>query len=446
MLRDGVRLFGTDGVRGVANTELTPEFALSLGRAAGSLIPGGSVLVGRDTRRSGEMLSMALQAGFNSAGVDSIDAGIVPTGGISSLTATSSADMGAVVSASHNPAGDNGIKFLTGSGAKMSDLEEDRIEAQLRDTSGRASPFGPNVGTRFPMSDAVDRYVAELAQTASYTFNGLSIALDCANGASYRAAPELFRRLKADVHPFADMPDGTNINEGVGATNPAFIAAKSGGMIGLAFDGDADRLIAVDEQGRTVNGDATLAIIARNWKRSDRLRHNTVVSTVMSNLGFRKSMAEAGIRLVQTQVGDRYVFEAMKAERANLGGEQSGHVIFLDTAKTGDGLLTAIRLLEVVAGTGRTLAELRDEALVEFPQVLVNVRVSRRQDLESAAAVWDAVQRAEMELGSDGRVLVRPSGTEPLVRVMVEAPGQDVARRYADVIAGVVGDELGKED
>ncbi len=446
MLRDGVRLFGTDGVRGVANSELTPEFALDLGRAAGSLIPGATVVVGRDTRRSGEMLSMALQAGFNSAGVDTIDVGVLPSGGISALTADSAAQVGAIVSASHNPSADNGIKFLSGSGSKMTDQEEDRIEAQLRSTSGRSIPTGASVGTRFPMADAVERYVAHLAGGASYTFNGMSLVLDCANGAAYRAAPELFRRLKAHVRPLADLPDGTNINDGVGATHPEFLAAASLGDIGLAFDGDADRLIAIDEEGHTVNGDVTLAIIARHWKRSGTLRNDTVVATVMSNLGFRKAMDEAGIRLVQTRVGDRYVFEAMKAEKAVLGGEQSGHVIFLDRAKTGDGLLTAIRLLEVVAGTGRSLSDLRKEAMVEFPQVLVNVRVARREALDAAAMVWRAVRDAEGELGDEGRVLVRASGTEPLVRVMVEASDEPRARHYADAIAGVVGEELGKED
>lgn len=446
MLRDGVRLFGTDGVRGVANSELTPEFALDLGRAAGSLIPGATVVVGRDTRRSGEMLSMALQAGFNSAGVDTIDVGVLPSGGISALTADSAAQLGAIVSASHNPSADNGIKFLSRSGSKMTDQEEDRIEAQLRSTSGRSIPTGAGVGTRFPMADSVERYVAHLAGAAAYTFNGMSLVLDCANGAAYRAAPELFRRLKADVRPLADLPDGTNINDGVGATHPEFLAAASGGDIGLAFDGDADRLIAIDEEGHAVNGDVTLAIIARHWKRSGTLRNDTVVATVMSNLGFRKAMDEAGIRLVQTRVGDRYVFEAMKAERAVLGGEQSGHVIFLDRAKTGDGLLTAIRLLEVVAGTGRSLSELRKEAMVEFPQVLVNVRVARREALDAAAMVWRAVRDAEGELGDEGRVLVRASGTEPLVRVMVEASDEPRARHYADAIAGIVGEELGKED
>lgn len=445
MLRDGVRLFGTDGVRGVANTELTPQFALDLGRAAGSLISGGSVVVGRDTRRSGEMLSMALQAGFNSAGVDTIDVGVVPSGGISTLTSDSSAQLGAIVSASHNPAADNGIKFLSGAGTKLSDSEEDEIEDVLRNSKGRAIPFGVAVGTRFPMSDAVERYVSRIVEGSSYTFNGMSLVLDCANGAAYRAAPELFRRLRAEVDAHADLPDGTNINDGVGATHPEFLSSHAQGRIGLAFDGDADRLIAVDEDGRTVNGDATMAIIARHWKRAGTLKNDTVVSTVMANLGFRKAMIEAGIRLVQTRVGDRYVFEAMRAERAILGGEQSGHVIFLDRARTGDGLLTAVRLLEVVAGTGRTLAELRREAMVEYPQVLVNVRVANRERLDAASAVWDAVKDVEGELGDDGRVLVRASGTEPLVRVMVEAADESAARGYADAIAGVVGDELGKE-
>jgi phosphoglucosamine mutase len=445
MLRDGVRLFGTDGVRGVANTELTPDFALQLGRAAGSLLAEGPALVGRDTRRSGEMLSSALQAGFHSAGIDTVDVGVLTSGGISLLTGLTSAELGVVVSASHNPAADNGIKLLGKDGTKLSDEQEDRIEQRLRSTSGRVIPFGGAVGTRFPMADALDRYVGELVKGSAYTFNGLSLALDCANGAAFRAAPALFRRLKADVAVYADVPDGTNINDGCGATHPEFLAAQSIGRIGLAFDGDADRLIAVDEQGSILNGDVIMAVIARHWKRAGKLKNDTVVATVMSNLGFRRAMHDAGVRLIETRVGDRYVLEAMRASKAILGGEQSGHVIFLDRGRTGDGLLTGVRLLEVVAGTGKTLAELRREAMSEFPQVLVNVRVARREALDGAASVWEAVRRAEEALGEEGRVLVRASGTEPLVRVMVEASGEDVARRYADQIAGAVRVALGEE-
>jgi phosphoglucosamine mutase len=443
MLSDGVRLFGTDGVRGVANLELTPELALMIGRAAGSLLSTGPVVVGRDTRRSGAMLSMALQAGINSAGVDTVDVGVLPSGGISHITAASGAEMGAVVSASHNPAPDNGIKLLGKDGTKLSDAQEDTIEARVRDSGTRAIPHGATVGTRFPSPDALDRYVEDLAAGASYSFRGIALTLDCANGAAHHAAPALFNRLHADVEVVADQPTGMNINDGCGATHPEFLAGSARGRIGLAFDGDADRLIAVDEDGRVVNGDMVMAIIARHWKSIGKLKNDVVVSTVMSNLGFRKSMESAGISHIETRVGDRYVLEAMKEAKAILGGEQSGHVIFLDRGKTGDGLLTGIRLLEVVAGTGRRLSELRDSAMEEYPQVLVNVRVRDRFGLDGAAGVWEAVRAAETELGSDGRVLVRASGTEPLIRVMVEAHSSGTAQALADQIAAEIAAILG---
>jgi len=437
------RLFGTDGVRGRANVELTPELALRLGRAAGQFVPGGSVLVGRDTRRSGEMLSLAVQAGFHSAGVDTVDVGILPSGGISHLTATTSADMGVVVSASHNPAPDNGIKLLDRHGMKLPDAEEDRIEDRMRGGNGERIPFGEGVGTRFPMDDPVGRYVGDLAAGSAYSFRGLPLVLDCANGAAFQAAPALFARLKADVTVIEASPDGMNINDGCGATHPARVAEAAAGRIGLAFDGDADRLIATDEDGRVVNGDAVMAIIARHWRETGKLTRPVLVVTVMSNLGLRRAMEAIGIEVVETQVGDRYVLEEMRRRKAILGGEQSGHVIFLDRGRTGDGLLTAIRLLEVVAGTGRELRELRAAAMTELPQVLENVRVRSRNGLGEAAGVWRAVAEVEGKLGRDGRVLVRPSGTEPLIRVMVEAPEEAVAREYASYVAAAVAEELG---
>jgi phosphoglucosamine mutase len=443
LLRNGERLFGTDGIRGVANTQLTAELALELGRAAGSLLTTGPVLVGRDTRRSGEMLSASLQAGFQSAGIDTVDAGVLPSGGISQLTAGGSATMGAIVSASHNPAEDNGIKLLAADGTKLADAREDEIERRLRNGS-RTIPLGAGVGTRFPLPDATEQYVGHLARDAEYRFRGISVVLDCANGAAYRAAPALFDRLGADVEVLAADPDGTNINLGCGSTHPEFVTARSAGRVGLAFDGDADRLVAVDEIGEIVDGDAIMAIVARHWKAAGRLTGDMVVATVMSNLGFRKSMDEAGIRVVETRVGDRYVLEAMREHRAVLGGEQSGHIIFLDRGRTGDGLLTAVRLLEVMAGTGKPLAELRAAAMRSYPQVLHNVRVAARDRLATAGAVWDAVEEVERSLGADGRVLVRASGTEPLVRVMVEASTDGEARRYAEALADVVSRELGE--
>ncbi len=445
LLQSRRRLFGTDGVRGVANTELSPELALALGRAAGLLLDDGPVVVGRDTRRSGEMLSLALQAGFHSAGIDTVDVGVLPTGGISFLTVDTGAAMGAVVSASHNPAADNGIKFLSRHGTKLSDEEESRIEDRVRNAESRAIPVGPAVGTRFPLDDAIARYVAHLAGISQYRLTGLRLLLDCANGAAYRAAPELFTRLGAEVDAVGVTPDGMNINDGCGATHPESLAGLVEGRIGLAFDGDADRLIAVDEEGGVVDGDAILAIVGRHWKRLDRLRKNVVVTTVMANLGLRQALEEDGIELVQTKVGDRYVLEEMRRRRAVLGGEQSGHVIFLDKGITGDGLLTAVRLLEVVAGTGKTLAELRRDSITTYPQVLHNVEVGRRVDLDQFDELWDAVRQAEAELGDRGRILVRASGTEPVVRVMVEAPSPEEAERYAVRLAEVVSATVGKE-
>lgn len=444
LLESGERLFGTDGVRGVANLELSPELAVALGRAAGLQLKLGPVVIGRDTRRSGEMLSMALQAGFHSAGIDTLDVGVMPSGGISYLTYQSGARMGAVVSASHNPAADNGIKLLSSHGTKLTDSEEDEIEAQLRSMSTRI-PTGHLVGTRFVDEGAFDRYIDFLAATANYTYRGMGVAIDAANGAAYKAAPALFRKLRASVEEWAVEPDGNNINLGCGSTHPEFLAEHSGGRIGLAFDGDADRLLAFDEDARPVNGDVILAIVARHMKAQGKLKNNLVVSTVMSNLGFRRAMISEGIDVVETKVGDRYVLEAMQARRAILGGEQSGHIIFLDRGRTGDGLLTAVRLLDVVAGSGKELRQLRKEAMTEYPQILRNVPVGRGNRLEGAEMIWNTVAEVERELGEEGRVLVRASGTEPVVRVMVEAGSEAEAVGYADRIAAVVSTALAGE-
>ncbi len=444
LLDEGRPIFGTDGVRGVAGSELTPELALAIGRAAGSYLRGGPVVVGRDTRRSGEMLSAALQAGFQAVGIDTVDIGVLPSGGISYLTATSGATMGAVVSASHNPAEDNGIKLLAARGSKLPDEVERELEDRLR-SSGTKSAIGPEIGTRFSDSDALERYVDHLVSASRYNLSGLGVVLDCANGAAFKAAPLLFRRLKADLEVLADAPDGFNINAGVGAAHPEMLAERAKGRIGLSFDGDADRLIAVDEDGRVANGDVVMAIVARHLKSQGALKKNLVVTTVMSNLGFRKSMAEAGIDLIETRVGDRYVMEALLEHKASLGGEQSGHIIFLDKGQTGDGLLTAVRLLDVVAGTGKELRQLRAEAITEYPQILQNVRVDRGASLDDARDLWEEVRRIESELGDEGRVLVRASGTEPLIRVMVEASSEELARRYADLLSSVTESSMRKE-
>lgn len=443
LLDSGHRLFGTDGVRGVANLELTPELATAIGRAAGLALKLGPVVVGRDTRRSGEMLSSALQAGFHSAGIDTLDVGVLPSGGISYLIGEMGAQMGAVVSASHNPAADNGIKLLSAEGTKLTDEQEDQIEARIRSTSTRI-PTGHLVGTRFHDGAAFDNYIDFLAASAMYTYRGMAVAIDAANGAAYKAAPALLRKLRATVEEWSVEPDGNNINLGCGSTHPEFLGERCQGKIGLAFDGDADRLLAFDEDGHPINGDVIMAIIARHMKAEGRLKQNLVVTTVMSNLGFRKAMAEEGIDVVETKVGDRYVLEAMKARRAVLGGEQSGHIIFLDRGKTGDGLLTAVRLLDVVAGTGKELRELRQEAMTEYPQVLRNVPVKRGSLLAESTPVWEEVRQVESALGDNGRVLVRASGTEPLIRVMVEAASQDEAVGYSERIARVVESTLGK--
>ncbi|HLF61326.1 MAG TPA: phosphoglucosamine mutase [Acidimicrobiia bacterium] len=443
LLDDGKPIFGTDGVRGVAGSDLTPELALAIGRSAGSHLRGGPVVIGRDTRRSGEMLSSALQAGFHAVGIDTVDVGVLPSGGISYLTATSGATMGAVVSASHNPAEDNGIKLLAARGTKLSDDVEREIEDRLR-ASGSRSALGPAIGTRFADTDALESYVNHLLSLSRYKLRGLRVALDCANGAAFKAAPILFERLEADVRVFGNAPDGNNINLGCGATNPGFLAERAEGRIGLSFDGDADRLIAVDEDGRVANGDVIMAIIARHLKAQGKLTRNLVVATVMSNLGFRRSMAEAEIEMIETKVGDRYVMEALIESEGLLGGEQSGHLIFLDQGQSGDGLLTAVRLLDVVAGSGRELRDLRAEAIVEYPQILISVRVDRAVDLDSAADFWEQVRALEGELGDEGRVLVRASGTEPVIRIMVEAPSEETARHYADRLSAVTEISFGK--
>ena len=431
LLDDGKPIFGTDGVRGAAGAELTPELALSIGRAAGTYLRSGPVVVGRDTRRSGSMLSSALQAGFHASGIDTVDVGVMPSGGISYLTESSSATMGAIVSASHNPADDNGIKLLAARGTKLPDQVERELEERLRST-GMRTAVGSAIGYRVENDRGMPEYLEHLVSLSRYSMSGLRVAVDCAHGAAYKAAGELFSRLKAEAEMFAAEPDGNNINAGCGATHPEYIAGVAEGRIGLAFDGDADRLIAVDEDGRVANGDVIMAIIARHMKEQGKLKKNLVVTTVMANLGFRRSMAEVGIEVVETKVGDRYVMEALTEHKGVLGGEQSGHIIFTEHSQTGDGLLTAVQLLNVVAGTGRELRELRAATITEYPQVLESLRVGRVSDIEEATWLWDEVRAVESALGKDGRVLVRPSGTEPVVRIMVEAASEMDARRYAD--------------
>ncbi|MGH8901889.1 MAG: phosphoglucosamine mutase [Egibacteraceae bacterium] len=441
------QLFGTDGVRGVANAELTPELAVGLGRALvrtlredGAAYP--SVVVGRDPRVSGEMLEAALVAGICSAGGEAVMIGVVPTPGVAYLTTYLEADSGAVLSGSHNPVEDNGIKFFGRDGFKLSDDEEGRI-GELVHRADDDPPIGVAVGRIRHRSEAVEAYVDHLVATAQGAeLSDLTVVVDCANGAASEVAPKVLRRLGCEVTAIHASPDGTNINDGCGSTHPDIVAAavvEAGADVGLAHDGDADRLISVDHTGAVVDGDAILAILAARMHRRDGL--DGVVTTVMTNLGFRQAMEGLGIEVIQTKVGDRYVLEAMRAGGYALGGEQSGHLIFAEHATTGDGVLTAVQLLSAMVRERTPLAQLAT-VMRRLPQVLVNVRGIDRRRLDGAGRLWSAVAEAEATLGSAGRILVRASGTEPIVRVMVEAGSAERATEIAEGLAGVAAEEL----
>lgn len=442
------RLFGTDGVRGIANRDLTPELAFSLGRAAVRALAGEDpprVVLGRDTRASGEMLEAALAAGICSAGGDVLRVGVVPTPAVAFLTVDLRARAGAVISASHNPPEDNGIKFFSAEGMKLADELERRIEALVEEEDG-PRPEGGAVGRILPeMREGQDRYLDHLAEAVGGGLGGLSVVVDCANGAAFRLAPALLERLGAEVHAIHDAPDGANINVGCGATNPEVVAEavrRFGADAGVALDGDADRAVLADARGSIVDGDQILAACALAMKEEGRLAKDAVATTVMANLGFRRAMDHAGITILETPVGDRYVLEEMLRSGAVLGGEQSGHVIFLEQATTGDGLLTAGRFLALAREQGKTVAELAS-CMRRYPQVLEAVPVADRSALEGAEPVWEAVREAETALGDRGRVLVRASGTEPVIRVMVEAETEDEAARRARDVAEAVRAALG---
>ena len=440
-------LFGTDGVRGVANRDLTPDLALALGRAAGLVLApgGGRVVVGRDTRVSGPMLHGALTAGLCSAGASVLDAGVLPTPGVAWLARAEDASAGAVISASHNPVPDNGIKFFSAFGTKISADEEARIEALLAEGPGDL-PVGEGVGAVEVLEDAAARYVAHLQDAIETPLDGLRIVLDCAYGAAWDVGPRAFRRAGADVMALHDSPDGARINVDCGSTSLDTLAktvVAEGAAFGLGFDGDADRVLAVDETGGVVDGDRIIALAALHLKQRDALDGNLVVTTVMANLGLRRALEAAGIDAVTVPVGDRYVAEAMIEHGAVLGGEQSGHVIFSEHATTGDGVLTGLKLAEIVAAAGRPLSQLA--AVFEpYPQVLLNVRIADKEGWEGAEEVWTRVREAEEALGDRGRVLLRASGTEPLVRVMVEAEDAATADRVAAELAALVEDRLGR--
>jgi len=440
-------LFGTDGIRGLANVDLTAELALDVAVAAAHILVENSndrprAIVGQDSRASGEFLEAAVVAGLTSAGVDVYRVGIVPTPAVAFLVASTGADLGVMISASHNPMPDNGIKLFQRGGEKLADEVEALVEARIGEPWQR--PTGAAVGRVITDDQLVNDYIEHLISTIDVSLAGLKVVVDCANGASAFTAPVALSRAGAEVIAIADSPDGWNINDGVGSTHLDFLrnsVLKHGADVGIAHDGDADRCLAIDAAGNEIDGDVIMAILAKGFKAQGKLNANTIVGTVMSNLGFMHAMAESGIEVVTTAVGDRYVLEAMLQSDFNLGGEQSGHVIMRDHANTGDGLLTALQLLAEVKRSGQTLQEL-SRVMVRFPQVLINVKNVAKERLSTSAEIANAVKLAELELGSNGRVLLRASGTEPLVRVMVEAQSDAIAQSIATKLAQVVETEL----
>ncbi|MDO4431849.1 MAG: phosphoglucosamine mutase [Aerococcaceae bacterium] len=449
------KYFETDGVRGVANVELTPELAFKLGRCGGYVLMQHAseeahprVLVGRDTRISGQLLESALVAGLLSVGIEVMQLGVVSTPAVAYLTRTQNAAAGVMISASHNPAQDNGIKFFGSDGFKLSDDQELEIEALLdapEDTLPRPSADG--LGTVDEFHEGVSKYLHYLQTTIPGDLSGISVCLDAAHGATAPLIHQLFADLETDFYTMGDRPNGLNINDHVGSTHPealqAFVKEK-GAMVGLAFDGDGDRLIAVDENGDIVDGDKIMFICGKHLKSKGRLEKDTIVSTVMSNIGFHKAVEANGMVALKTAVGDRYVVEEMRRGGYTLGGEQSGHIVFLNLNTTGDGLLSAVQLLSVMKETGKSLSELASEVTI-FPQKLVNIRVRDKHTVMEEPAVKAVIEQVEAEMNGDGRILVRPSGTEPLLRVMAEASTDERVARYVDTIADVIRRERGIE-
>ncbi|WP_326716555.1 phosphoglucosamine mutase [Vagococcus jeotgali] len=450
------KYFGTDGVRGVANKELTPELAFEIGRCGGFVLCEHSrlgdekpqVLVGRDTRISGQLLEQALVAGLLSVGIEVLQLGVISTPGVAYLTRTQKAAAGVMISASHNPAEDNGIKFFGPDGFKLADDEEEEIELLLdakEDTLPRPSTDG--LGTLDVYKEGSQKYIEFLKKSVKTEdkLAGLTVCLDGANGATVPLVNQLFADLGTEFYTMGVRPDGLNINAGVGSTHPEALAefvVEKQADLGLAFDGDGDRVIAVDEKGQIVDGDKIIYICGKYLASKGELNKNTVVATVMSNLGFHKAINEAGLKAITTQVGDRYVVEEMRKHDYNLGGEQSGHIVFLDYNTTGDGLLSGIQLMQVMKETGKTLSELVSE-IEEYPQRLVNIRVSDKYGATEVPAIKSVIEEVELEMNGDGRVLVRASGTEPLLRVMAEAPTKEKVDYYVDKISNVVIEEIG---
>ena len=448
------KYFGTDGVRGEANVELTPELAFKLGRFGGYVLSQHEkdvprVFVGRDTRISGEMLEAALIAGLLSVGIQVYKLGVIATPGVAYLVKAENASAGVMISASHNPALDNGIKFFGGDGYKLDDERELEIEALLdatEDTLPRPSAQG--LGHLVDYPEGLRKYQQYLVETG-HDLEGMQVALDTANGAASTSARQVFADLGAQLSVIGETPDGLNINERVGSTHPKKLqelVKDSDAVIGLAFDGDADRLIAVDENGELVDGDKIMYIVGKYMSEKGTLAQNTIVTTVMSNLGFHKALDREGIHKAVTAVGDRYVVEEMRKSGFNLGGEQSGHVIILDYNTTGDGQLTAVQLTKIMQETGKSLSELASEVTI-YPQKLVNIRVenSMKEKAMEVPEIAAIIAKMEEEMAGDGRILVRPSGTEPLLRVMAEAPSHEKVDYYVDTIADVVRQTIGIE-
>ena len=447
------RLFGTDGVRGLANDLITPALAMELAQAASIVLGFNTVengtrpkaVIAHDSRISGEFIGAAMTAGFASSGVDVLDAGLVPTPAAAYLVASTGADFGVMISASHNAAEDNGIKFLARGGKKLDDALEDAIE-ELYSSKDFRFPTHGAVGRIRPLTDGEDRYVTHLLSTIPdhRRLNGLKVVLDCAHGAASGVSPDAFHALGAKVRVIGAEPDGTNINDGVGSTHPEKLqeaVVEGGADLGIAHDGVADRCMAVDEQGNLVDGDQIMSILALAMKDAGKLKDDTLVATVMSSLGLEIFLKENGIKLERASVGDRYVLESMNANGFNLGGEQSGHVIMSDYATTGDGVLTGLHIAAELVRTGLPLSELANR-MQATPQRLINVKGVNRAGVQGNEILQQAIRDAEAELGDTGRVLLRPSGTEPLVRVMVEAQTQDIADATAESLAAVVAKEL----
>ncbi|MEV1076312.1 phosphoglucosamine mutase [Micromonospora parva] len=442
------RLFGTDGVRGRANADLTPELALAVAVAAAHTLAETDrshpplAVVGRDTRASGEMLEAAVVAGLTSAGANVVRVGVLPTPAVAFLTAEAKADLGVMLSASHNPMPDNGIKLFAAGGHKLPDEIEMRIEAAVETNATTAwdRPIGAGVGRVHDLLDGADHYVQHLVGTVGHRLDGIKVVVDCANGAAAEVAPVAYREAGAEVIAIYAEPDGLNINDDCGSNHIEALRAavvEHGAHLGIAHDGDADRCLAVTADGDEVDGDQVMAILALAMRDAGTLTQDTLVATVMSNLGLRLAMSAQGIRLIETKVGDRYVLEELRASGLALGGEQSGHIVMPAHATTGDGVLTGLHLMARMAATGQSLAELAS-VVTKLPQVLINVPVGDRTIGAAAPAVRAEVERAEAELGETGRVLLRPSGTEPLVRVMVEAATEATARSVAERIAELV--------